>query len=159
MALADLCSTCWKWNSSSDCLQGQTRVHIQGKHRGPFLLSPCSLPTYMPPSCFKTFKRRPLAEGADVCTKGNSTTGTWTTQKPHPFTGSPCIAPGSLSAAGSGRGTGSPSFSELSFLQGWTANPRICALFFPRPLWGSNEIMYVKRFVNCKMLYKCKGLL
>lgn len=25
-------------------------------------------------------------------------------------------------------------------------------------LWGSNEIMYVKRFVNCKMLYKCKGL-
>ena len=49
MTLADLCSTCWKWNSSSGCLQGQTRVHIQGKHRGPFLLSPCSLPTYMPP--------------------------------------------------------------------------------------------------------------
>lgn len=111
------------------------------------------------PSCFKKCRRRPLTEGAVVCTKGKSAARTSTTQKLIPSLGPPAIALGGLCVASAGQGTGSPSFSEPSFFQLWKANHSICALSSPGLLWGSNEIMYVKSFVNCKMLYKCKGLL
>lgn len=109
----------------------------------PFLLTPCSLPTYLPPSLLQKMRkkkksRRPLAERADVCTKEKSVACTLIAQERIPSLGSRCppAEPQEVSAWPTlarqeetlAVALGSPSFPEPSFFHLWKANHSICTL-------------------------------
>lgn len=177
MTLADLRSLCLTWSGGFDCHQGQTKFTCSAQGSFSLLFAPLQ-PTSLP-CCFKKC-REVLWQSEWTLAHQNkakwSCSFTWTAQKRVPSLGpwdtAPPI-PGRRTQGGlcwpaprarqketwavAHRSPPQPTlnlpFSVYEVTHG------ICALYSPGLLWGSNEIMYVKRFVNCKMLYKCKGLL